>query len=152
MKLTDQMILPSEDGVERRFDVDLFIMHPSLEPAEITAALGLQARFQIRVGDPRKTPKGRPLPGNYPDTRWRHSVRYYVKDQWFAECVTKLVDRLTAHKDFFTDLRSTGGQASVIVQFLGDGYFGDQVPRETLGKLVELGLDLGIECFDVPQS
>ena len=40
----------------------------------------------------------------------------------------------------------------VIVQFLGDGYFGDKVGRDTLAKLVELELDFGIECFSTPQS
>lgn len=154
LELTDQVILTheDEDGAQRRFDVDLFIVHPTLDPAEITAALGLQASVEHRVGEPRKTPKGTPLPSNYRDTRWRHSVRYNVKNQWFADCLTSLVDRLTAHKAFLTNLRSTGGEAMVIIQFLGDGYFGDKVPRETLGKLIELGLDLGIECFAVPQS
>ncbi|WP_448149006.1 DUF4279 domain-containing protein [Labrys miyagiensis] len=150
--MTNQGILPSEDGAQRRFDVELFIVHPTLDPAEITAALGLQARIAHRVGEPRKTPKGTPLPGNYQDTRWRHSVRYDVRHQWFADRLTNLVDRLIAHKIFLANLRSTGGRASVIIQFLGDGYFGDQVPHETLGKLVELGLDLGIECFSVPQA
>lgn len=152
LALTDQGISNSEEGSQRRFDVELFIVHPTLDPAEITAALGLQARIEHRVGEPRKTPKGTPLPGSYQDTRWRHSVRYDVKDQWFAGRLTNLVDQLTAHKAFLANLRSTGGRASVIVQFLGDGYFGDEVPHETLAKLVELGLDLGIECFSDPQS
>ncbi|WP_393991934.1 DUF4279 domain-containing protein [Xanthobacter oligotrophicus] len=150
LALTDHGILSFEDGAQRRFDVELFIVHPTLDPAEITAALGLQASIGHGVEEPRKTPKGTPLLGNYQDTRWRHSVRYDVKDQWFADRLTNLVDRLVPHKAFLVNLRTTGGRASVIVQFLGDGYLGDQVPRETLGKLVELGLDLGIECFSVP--
>ncbi len=40
----------------------------------------------------------------------------------------------------------------VIVQFLGDGYFSDNVPLGTLSKMAELQLDFGIECFSVPQS
>ncbi len=31
----------SDDGAPRPFDVELFIVHPTLEPAEISAALGL---------------------------------------------------------------------------------------------------------------
>lgn len=57
-----------------------------------------------------------------------------------------------AKKAFLAELKSTGGRAVVIVGFLGDGYFGDEIPVETLAKLAELGLDLGIECFSVPQS
>jgi len=37
----------SEGGTPRRFNVELFIVHPTLEPAEITAALGLDARVDV---------------------------------------------------------------------------------------------------------
>jgi hypothetical protein len=39
----------------------------------------------------------------------------------------------------------------VIVKFL-DGYFADQIPQETLRKLADLRLDLGLEAYNVPQS
>ena len=120
-------------------------------PAEITAALGLEAKIAHRVGDPRKTPKGTPLSGNYPDTRWRYDVRHETKDQHFADKVAALVDRLEPHKAFLGSLRATGGRATVIVQFL-DGYFRDQISQRTLSKLADLQLDLDIECFEKPQS
>jgi molybdopterin synthase catalytic subunit len=135
----------------RRLGVDLFIVHPTLAPADISAALGLEAQFAHRVGDPRVTPKGTPLPGNYRDTRWRHSTRYKVPAQHFAAKVAELVDRLEPHKAFLAGVRASGGQASVIVKFL-DGYFGDQIPQETLRKLADLRLDLGLEAYNVPQS
>jgi hypothetical protein len=106
----------------------------------------------IPVGELRRTPKGDLLPGQYRDTRWRHSVRYEVKHQYFADAITALVDRLAPSKAFLSKLRSTGGEASIIVQFLGDGYFGDKVSKGTLSKLADLDLDLAIECFSVPQS
>jgi hypothetical protein len=40
----------------------------------------------------------------------------------------------------------------VILQSLGDGYFGDDIPREILARLTDLELDLGIECFTAPQQ
>jgi hypothetical protein len=140
------------EGSPRRVDVELFIVHPTMSPAEITAALGLEVHSARQVGDQRKTPKGNVLEGRYRDTRWRHSIRYELRDQWFADKVTMLVDRLVPHKAFFGQLRATGGKADVIVQFLGDGYLGDNVPTDTLLKMADLQLDFGIECFDVPQS
>ena len=70
----------------------------------------------------------------------------------FADKVALLVDRLMPHKDFLCHSRATGGQASIVVQFLGDGYLADQVPLDVLRRLVDLQLGLGIECFSVPQS
>jgi hypothetical protein len=132
-----------------RFDVELFICHPSLTPAEITAALGLEGHTAHRVGAPRTTPNGRPLPGYYPDTRWRHSIRYELRDQWFgfAEKVAMLVDRLLPHKEFLHHVRATGGRATVILQFLSDSHFSDAMPLDALAKMVELQLDFGIERY-----
>jgi hypothetical protein len=79
--------------------------------------------------------------------RWRFSLRYEVGDQWFAGPVAELVDRLMARKEFLHKVIASGGSASVIVQFLGDGYFGDNIFTDTLAKLGELGLELGLECF-----
>ena len=131
---------------DKRFHVELFIVHPTLDPRDIGEALGLEAHVAHRVGDPRKTPKGTPLSGTYPDTRWRYCVERIVKDQWFAFEVTRLVGSLEPHKEFFAHIASTGGRASLIVQFM-DGYLSDEIPLATLAKLVDLKLGLGLECY-----
>src|SRR5262245_483892 len=82
------------DEAPRRFDVQLFIVHPTLAPAEITTALGLQPQVVHPMGEQRKAPNGALLPGRYRNTRWRHSVRHEVKHQYFADPVAALVDRL----------------------------------------------------------
>jgi hypothetical protein len=133
--------------IDRRFDVELLIKHPSIDPSEITAMLGLEAAGSHRVGDRRMTPRGTLLEGNYPDTRWRHSTRYTTSNQWFADKVESLVAHLLPHRAFLLRLLQTGGEVSLIVQFLGDGYFGDTIPQSTLAKIADLGLSLGIECF-----
>jgi hypothetical protein len=145
--LTQQEEAESVGGAARRFDVELFIVHPTLDPADISAALGMEAQFAHRVGDRRKTPKGTLLSGNNPDTRWRHCVRCTVTEQWYAVEVTKFIDRLEPHKSFFADLKSTGGKASIVIQFFSDGYLGDEISTATLTKLVDLELALAIECF-----
>jgi hypothetical protein len=141
-----------DEDPPRRFDIELFVVHPTLTPAEITGALGIEPNIAHQADERRKTPKGSLLPGNYRDTRWRYRVRHEVRNQRFAEHVTALIDRLMPHKDFLGKLRSTGGTASMAVQFLGDGYFGDEIPRDVLVKLLQLELDFAIECFSVPQS
>jgi len=150
--LTDDTETDAGAGAPKRFDVELFIVHPTYDPAEISAALGLDAKFSHRVGEQRKTPKGTPLEGTYRDTRWRHSRRHETRDQWFGDKIAELLDRIEPHRGFLKKLRDTGGRACVIVQFLGDGYFGDEILQDTLTKLADLELDLGIECFTVPQQ
>ena len=145
--MTEHDDADAEQLTSKRFDVELFIVHPTVDPAEISVALGLDAKFAHRVGDQRKTPAGTLLSGVHRDTRWRHSRRYETGDQWFADKVVDLIDRLEPHKEFLKKLTITGGKACVIVQFLGDGYFGDEVPKDVLSRLADMELDLGIECF-----
>jgi hypothetical protein len=134
-----------------RFYLDLFIVHPSIDPCEITLALGLEPSNAHRFGDRRATPKGRPLEGTYPDSRWRHSVRHEIKGRFFAGKIDELLDQLLPHRDFLHQLRATGGQATLIVYFI-DGYFADSIANETLSKAVDLQLDWGIECLMTPQE
>jgi hypothetical protein len=143
--------MDDEIGSPRRFEVQLFIVHPTLDPDEITAALGLEPKNVHKTGEYQVFASGVRSKLANRDARWRYSVRYEVEDQWFAAKVTDLVDRLMPHGEFFRKLRSSGGTASIIVQFLGDGYFGDEIARGTLAKILELDLDFAIECFQVPQ-
>jgi hypothetical protein len=149
--LTERISSDFDGGGSRRFDVELFVVHPSIDPSEITAELKMEGRRVQRAGDPRLTPKKSPLPGNYRDTRWRHSIRHDVTDQWFAQEIDKFVDTLVPHKRFFQKIRASGGEACVIIQFFGD-YFGDEVSRETLAKMVDLELDFSIESFAISQK
>ncbi len=142
----------AQADMPRRVDVELFIVHPTLDPKDISDALGLEAHFAHRVGDARKTPAGTSLSGSYPDTRWRHCIRCDVENQWYAAEVTSFIERLEPRRAFFTKLRSSGGRVSLIIQFFGDGYLGDELPVTTLAKLVDLELALAIECFTDPQS
>jgi hypothetical protein len=142
----------AEDDEPKRLDVELFIVHPTMDPADITAALGLEPVHARRVGDERRTPKGTVLPGRHLDTRWRYGIRHDIRGQHFRHHVAALLDRLAPHKAFLADLRAGGGRATLIIQFLGDGYFGDTLPLGTLSRLADLQLGLGLEVYTIPQS
>src|SRR5215469_14738824 len=95
-----------DEGPSRRVDVELFIVHPTMSPAEITAALGIEAHIAHPVGEPRKTPGGTPLEGHYRDTRWRYSIRHESRTQWFADKISALVNSLTPHTAFLDRVRA----------------------------------------------
>ena len=152
LELTGKMEEELHFDAPRRFDIELFIVHPTMTPAEISAMLKMEPQIAHGIGEQRLTPKDTILEGEYPDTRWRYSVRYQTGGQHFSDKLETFVEQLSPLKPAFAHLRSTGGSAEVILQFLGDGYFGDTVPARILALMAELQLDLGIECFIVPQS
>jgi len=141
-----------EDEASRRFDIELFVVHPTLRPNEISRALDLVAHFSQAVGEPRKTPKGTPLPGVCRDTRWRYTRQYTVSEQWFAQELAQFVENLRPRSEALAKLQASGGVTALIIVFLGDGYFGDAIDHDTLSAIVELGLSLEIECHVVPQN
>jgi hypothetical protein len=141
-----------DEDYSRRFDLDLWIVHPTMSPNEISRALNLGAHVTRAVGEARITPQGRRLPGVYPDTRWRHTKRYTVEEQWFGDELARFVENLRSRSEALAKIQATSGITSVIIQFLGDGYFGDEIGLETPSTMVELGLRLDIECFVVPQT
>ena len=150
--LARKLLTDAESALVKRFDIDLFIIHPTLDPSRIEEALGLTAEVVHRVGDRRKTPNGRLLEGTYRDTRWRHKRRFETAGQHFAQRIIELLGDIEAHRGFFHELRTAGGSACVILQLLGDGYLGDTLSQEALKRLADLQLDFGIECYIEPQS
>jgi hypothetical protein len=66
--------------------------------------------------------------------------------------VTEFVARLSTSKKFLNSLVASGGDGQIIIQFLGDGYYGDTLPQTTLVKIADLGLGLGLEVYPTRQN
>lgn len=56
------------------------------------------------------------------------------------------LDKLQPHEAFFADVKSDGGAAGIVIQFM-DGFLADELSGETLARRVDLDLSLAIECF-----
>jgi hypothetical protein len=136
----------------RRFDLSLFIVHPTLKSTDLTAEIGLQPHYAHSIGEPRATPAGTPLSGKHKDTRWRYGIRHEVEGSLFAVALNDFVKELSLSGPFFEQIKTTGGQSQLIVSFLGDGHYGDTLPAATLASIVGLHLDFGIEVFSSRQA
>jgi hypothetical protein len=136
----------------KRFEVQLFIAHPDMDPAIISQTLGLEAKFAWRAGDKRLTPAGREIGGAYRDTRWRHCRRHETAGQGFRDEVADLLTLIEPHASFLRTLTRTGGTACLIVALLGDGHFGEELSPQLLARLVAVDLSFGLEVYGVPQT
>jgi len=52
-------------AVDWEYSVAFRVHHPGVDPAAVAAALGWQARWAWKAGQPRQDGAGRPLQGNY---------------------------------------------------------------------------------------
>ncbi len=130
------------------YSIRILIIHPTLEPDEISNELNLNPDTKHCVGQPIQTPKGNPLGGLWPDTRWSISeVRN--GDRYFFTRLDKLLDRFSQHRSFLRRIAETGGEINFIIELPGGANIGDVLTERTVARLTDLKGSLGVEVFPV---
>jgi hypothetical protein len=111
-----------------RYKVSLRFVHPNLDPAEITEALQMPPTRAWKAGEPRTTPVGTPLPGNYRETYW-YAKLFQGTDppNRLSEDLSGVLDRLLEHRLFFEKVRAEGGRCEFFVGF----YLGTKPAKPT---------------------
>jgi len=133
-------------NAKRIYSIRLLIKHQTIDPALITARLGLVPRATHTVGHPRRTPIGTPLPGVYKESAWGYS--FDVKGtKYFAKDVMALVSRLESHAAFLHELTDTGGSITIIVNLPGHVNIGSTINWPDLHRIAALHIDFGVEVF-----
>jgi hypothetical protein len=135
------------------YKISLRFRHPSLDPVHITSALGFTPSRCWRAGEPRHTPKGTPLGGNYSHSYW---TARFAEGRWpgrsLAEAMSDLVDQLQARKDFFRQISSGGGKAELFVGWFFEGRGGVVFDCDLLSRMADLGIDLSLDIYPPNQA
>jgi Domain of unknown function (DUF4279) len=131
-----------------QYDISLRVRHPSLDPAEITSALGLNPSRSWRAGEVRTTPKGNPLEARYSNSYW---VVQLGKGGWpdktLAAVVNELLDQLAPHQGLFQRIRAEGGTVEFFVGWLFEGNSGDVFDCDLLARMADLKIDLSLDVY-----
>ena len=133
-------------NAKRIYMIRLLIKHPTIDPALITARLGLVPRVTHTVGHPRRSPIGTPLPGVYEESAWGYSFevegrRHFTKD------IVPFLSRLEESGTFLRELTDSGGSIALIIHLPGRVNIGDDIRWQDLQRMAALHMDLGIEVF-----
>lgn len=130
-----------------RYRFSLRLRHPSMAPEDISAALGMEARFQWKAGDRRITPKGRSLDGTFESTYWC-SPAFEAQGLDLADALSSHLRALESHQEFLVDFASTGGSIEYFVAWFSDGLnTGLTLNWELLKRLSALKVDLGLDVY-----
>ena len=131
-----------------QYDISLRVRHPSVDPTDITSALGLNPSRCWRVGEPQSTATGSPLKGTYAESFWTTTL---AEGRWpeksLAVVMSGLLDHLAAHKNFFRQIRSEGGRAEFFVGWFFDGESGDVFNCDLLARMADLKIDLSLDVY-----
>ena len=128
------------------YNIRVGFTHPNVDPADITAALGLEPYMNWKAGASRWAPNGKRLPGVSPVSRWNHVLRFEKTNGLNAE-VEALIGKLEKATAFTKTLVASGGRGFVCISFPGELYQGHSIPAALLARLSAMDLELGIEVF-----
>jgi len=133
-------------NAKRIYSIRLLIRHPTIDPALITARLGLTPNMAQTVGHERRTPIGTRLPGVYQHSAWSHVFevegrRHFTKD------IVPFLSRLEESGTFLRELTDTGGSVSLCLHLPGHVNIGDVIRWQDLQRMAALHMSLSIEVF-----
>lgn len=127
------------------YGLSLKFIHPLIDPADITALLDIEPRYAWKAGEQAKTPIGTILNFKRKESYWCYST--YTDQRLFFIEINQIITYLSPHKDFLHRIVAEGGRVQIDVGLLGSVNIGDTISLETLAKLVDLKIHLGIEVF-----
>jgi Domain of unknown function (DUF4279) len=132
--------------IDRSFAVSLHLDHPTIDPAAMTAALGLTPDHQHRIGEQRRTPQGELLKGNYAENAWSLSLDLAgVID--LVPFLEDLLSRLELQRDFFASLTASGGRAELFCGIYLDSNWDESIPHQLSGRLAALRINLRLDAY-----
>jgi hypothetical protein len=132
--------------IRRSFAVSLGIRHPDANPADITHAIGLVPKMTSRLGEPRKTPKGKRLGGTYQFSYWSHSFDVAGAVN-LAPVLEQLIVRLRPYKPFFRRIVRETGTVELFCGVFVDGNWDEALSHEVMRHLADLHIDLRLDVY-----
>lgn len=131
------------------FTVSLRIRHPTVDPATITAMLGIQPQHTWRAGEPRRDPAGAELGGAHHDSYWMG--RLMDEPQLSSDSVSvegvilKTLANLRRAQSFLKQLNAEGGVAELHVSLYARDDFRIELPADALTSLARLHLAVALD-------
>jgi Domain of unknown function (DUF4279) len=131
------------------FTITLCVRHPDIDPARITATLGIDPQASWKKGDPRVGPQGESLTGAHRESYWTGGLM--AAPQLSSEYssieveLLKILARLREYYEFLLELRSDGAASELHVSLFARQEFRLDFQPSTLELLGRLGLAVALE-------
>ena len=128
------------------FQVSLRISHPVADPAEISRELDWTPKVSRRVGEPRTTLKGTPLPGINKESFW-FAVLPPISGGSISSVIREANQRLVSRRAYLHSLVSTGGALEYFVGWFIDSNDGEMIDWQTLLECGELKISVHFDVY-----
>jgi len=111
------------------------------------SAVEMTPSFAWNKGEFRLLPHGKDLNSVKQDSYATFEL-FRSNHRWLPELISDSVKRLTAHRDFFLQLKNDeGGSAELFIGWFLSRSGGDTLPSDLLLEVANLGLDLSFDIY-----
>lgn len=137
--------------IDYEFAMSLGVRHPDIDPAQITAALGLQPGHEWSKGEQRTDAAGTALAGNHRTSYWLCEVPPRPNEKASLESeISRLLHTLRKSTDFLQGLQNGGGTVELFVTIFARGDFRIELRPDLAALLGRTGIALTIEVKPCP--
>jgi hypothetical protein len=133
------------------FRISLRVRHPTMDPAEITEALGIEPERSWKAGDARQTPKGTPLAGFNRDTYWMAGVAAGCWPVEINDAIGDALKKLVPYRSFLHLIRAEGGVVELFVGWAFENQSGGVLAHQCLALAGDLQVDLSLDIYSPEQ-
>ena len=133
--------------------VALSITHPTLDPSDITEALGTKATRSRKFGEPRVSTKGKLLKGVNKESFWSLDLhkekRLQASSIYLEDFISEQNVRFKEHEVFFGNLLKSGGYIEYFIGWFSTGNINMCITLspELLLETAELHISVGICAY-----
>ena len=131
------------------FTVSLRIRHPTIDPATISAALGIEPLHTWRAGEPRCDQAGAELGGAHHDSYWMGRLmdepQASSNGASVERVIMKTLSQLRRAQPFLDQLDAEGGVAELLVSLYARDDFRLELPSDSLALLGRMHLAVALD-------
>jgi hypothetical protein len=137
------------------FIVELRIWHPNVDPAAISAELGVQPKFLGKAGERRKTRSGTVLAGTWRESYWSGELFQYGEclshERSIEDVLSEAIEELKPHQAFLLQLQAEGGRLLLQASSYSNRNYALELSPAILGELCALGLGFAHDVYPCAQ-
>ncbi|REJ85905.1 MAG: DUF4279 domain-containing protein, partial [Planctomycetota bacterium] len=149
--VSSEAVTMTMEHIARSFKITLIVTHPSIDPAEISRAIGLTPVRTTRGGAPRTTPTGQPLAGEYQFSCWKYEFDVQAADE-LSHVLETLVDELQCNRPFFHRVVQQGGTVELFCGVFADGNWDEVLSHALMRALAALHVDVRLDVYPMDDS
>lgn len=120
----------------------LYICHPSIDPASVTASLGITPSRTTRVGDPHRTGANR----RYEASHWTCELTT-VDGEDIPLFLHRVVELLMPHRVYLEQLSDDNGEMECFIGVFATRLCDQLYPHDLLASLASLRINLRFDLY-----